>query len=213
MSTTKTIKPLEDYGALTDEQVVSRGTAVANAMTGNVNFPNPPVDLAALKTGIATLTTLIAEAKDGSKKVMAEKRKQRAVVVKMLRLLGRYVEVNCKEDMAIFKSSGFPPASTTRAPAKQLSHVIRKISHGELNGELLVQLKAHPKGRGYNLRYGAVGANGAPPSTWTTQTITTVKGPVLLKGLAPGTLYAFQVQTFTKSGFSDCSDSVTFMCT
>jgi len=50
------------------------------------------------------LTALMAEALDGSKKVIAEKNKQRAAVVKTLRLLGRYVEVKCK-DMAIFKLS------------------------------------------------------------------------------------------------------------
>ena len=50
------------------------------------------------------LSALMAEALDGSKKVIAEKNKQREAVVKTLRLLGRYVEVKCK-DMAIFKLS------------------------------------------------------------------------------------------------------------
>ena len=47
------------------------------------------------------LTALMAEALDGSKKVIAEKNNQREAVVKTFRLLGRYVEVKCK-DMAIF---------------------------------------------------------------------------------------------------------------
>ena len=42
MSKTKTIKPLEDYGRMADGEVVSRGTAVNNGLTGNLNFTNLP---------------------------------------------------------------------------------------------------------------------------------------------------------------------------
>jgi hypothetical protein len=83
-------------------------------MTGNSNFRNPPVDLVGLKADIDVLSALMAESLDGSKKVLAEKRKQKEVVVRKLRLLGRYVEVTCKNDMAIFMSSGFEPASGGR---------------------------------------------------------------------------------------------------
>src|SRR5438309_2358632 len=142
MSKAKTIKPLEAYGNLSDPDVVSRGTAVVTNMTGNLNFSTPPVDLTVLKAGIDKLTALNAEALDGSKKVIAEKNKQREAVIKMLRLLGRYVEVTCKDDMAIFKSSGFEPASTTKAQPQPLSEKIRKIKQGRISGQLLVQLKA-----------------------------------------------------------------------
>jgi hypothetical protein len=180
-------------------------------LPGNPNFPAPPVDPAALKAGVGTLSALMAEARDGSKKVMAEKRKERETVIQMLRLEGRYVEVNCKNDMAIFKSSGFLPASGTRTAPKHLSPAIRKIDKGALSGQLQVQLnKTHPKALGCDLRYGTAGT---APATWTTELITNVKSPVTIKGLTPGTLYAFQVRTLGKSGYTDWSDSVTFMCT
>ena len=59
------------------------------------------------KADIGKLSGLKADALDGSKKIIAEKNKQRATVIKELRLLGRYVEVSRKND--IFKSSGFEP--------------------------------------------------------------------------------------------------------
>src|SRR3989454_12556138 len=62
----------------------------------------------------------MAESLDGSKKVIAEKKKQKEVVVKKLRLLGRYVEKTCKNDMAIFMSSGFEPASGGKAQPQGL---------------------------------------------------------------------------------------------
>src|SRR5579862_5414114 len=76
----KPIKPLEGYTAMSDPDVVSRGTAVQTGMTGNANFTTPPVDLAALKTNIESFTALISEALDGSKKVIAQKDKQREAV-------------------------------------------------------------------------------------------------------------------------------------
>ena len=43
MSKTNTIKPLDGFSKVPDAVVVSRGTAVQTHMTGNSNFPNPPL--------------------------------------------------------------------------------------------------------------------------------------------------------------------------
>src|SRR5690242_12270045 len=93
------IKPLEGYTAMSDDDIVHVGTAVQTGLTGNSNFQNLPVDLAVLKTNIDSLTALIAEARDGSRKVIAQKDKQREAVIKMLRVLGRYIEVHADNDM------------------------------------------------------------------------------------------------------------------
>jgi len=212
MSKTKTIKPVEDYGRMADGEVVSRGTAVNNGLTGNLNFTNLPVDPAAFKAGIDSFSALMAEALDGSKKVIAQKNKQREAVIKMLRLLGRHVEVHCKDDMAIFKSSGFEPASNTKVRPQGLSDSFRSIDHGDNSGEIVVRLKAVPKAFSYELRC-APAVNGATPNAWTTRPVTSVQRPVIVNGLTPGTLYAFEVRWLGKSGYSDWSDSVTLMCT
>ena len=68
--------------------------------------------MAVVKADIGKLSGLRADALDGRKKIIAEKNKQRATVIKELSLRGRYVEVSCKND--IFKSSGFEPASEHR---------------------------------------------------------------------------------------------------
>ena len=209
----KTIKPLEGYNSMADEEVVSRGTAVATAIPGNPNFHNPPVDPAALKAGLDSLSALIAEARDGSKKVIAQKNKQRHAVIKMLRLLGRYVEVACKEDMAIFKSSGFEPASMTKTlPAPLAQPTLKKLKHGTNTGQLLAEVKAVPKALSYELREGVVGSGGTP-ATWTNHLVTSVRKPFAVNGLTPGAIYAFQVRAMGKLGYTDWSDSVTCMCT
>ena len=63
----------------------------------------------------------------------------------------------------------------------------------------------------YDVHY-AVLTNGTPGS-WTTQTVTQAKKPVIFNGLAPGTTYAFQVRALGKAGYTDWSDSATKMCT
>ena len=212
MSQTKTIKPLEAYGSLPDVDVVNRGTVVVTKMTGNPNFPTSPVDLAGLQADIDALSALMAEALDGSKKVTAEKKRQKQVVVKKLRLLGRYVECMCNNDMAIFVSSGFEPASTAKTRRRGVSQNIRSFDHGVNSGEIVIRLNAVPKALSYELRYAATDSAGTAP-VWTIETVTGVKTPVTLVGLTPGTIYAFQVRSLGKPGYSDWSDSATLMCT
>ena len=214
MSKTKmpSIKPVEKYTGMPDAEIVNRATAVYTGMSGNPNFTTPPVTPADLKAGIDSLSGLMAQAFDGSKKAIAEKNKQRHAVIKMLLAQGRYVELNCKDDVATFKSSGFEPVSTVKTPPAVLSEKIRSIDHGAVSGQLVVKLKAVARAGSYELRYGA-SVNGGLPATWTTQSMTGVKAPITLIGLTPGTIYAFQARALTKTGYTDWSDSAAFMCT
>ena len=207
------IKPLEGYTAMSDDDIGHVGTAVQTGLTGNSNFQNLPVDLAVLKTNIDSLTALIAESLDGSKKVIAQKSKQREAVIKMLRVLGRYIEVHADNDMAIFTSSGFMPASTTKVPQGPLPvPVIRSVNHGVISGELVIEVRAIRKAVNYEIRYVAQ-VNGTVPSPWTTKVVTKVKPPVAFQGLTPGTVYAFQVRALGKLGYTDWTDPATCMCT
>ena len=208
----KIIKVLEKFSGVADMEVIKRAITVDTNLTGNGNFPTPPVDLATFKAAIDSLSTLVSEAADGGKKVIAEKNKQRETVIQMLRMLGRYVEVASKGELATFQTSGFQPASTTKATAQPLAEKIRKIAHGSNSGQLIVWIRAIRGAQCYDMRY-AVLANGATPASWTTLTVTGVKSPVVLQNLTPGTTYAFQARALTKEGYTDWSDSVTFMST
>jgi hypothetical protein len=214
MSTSTNVKPikaLDGFSGVTDNDVVNRGFSVQTKMTGNSYFPNPPVDLAVLKTDIETLSALMAESLDGSKRVIAEKNKQRKVVVQKLRLLGRYVEVASDDDIAIFQTSGFEAASKVRAVTPALSEKIRKIEHGANSGQLVVWIKAVPGALCYELRHAT--ATGSVPGEWTMVVLTGTRKPVTLNGLIPGSVYALQARALGKDGYSDWTDSVTCMCT
>jgi hypothetical protein len=206
------IRPLEGYGGVSDANIVVRATAALTGLTGNSNFTALPVDLAAFKTAIDTLSGLISEAMDGSKKVIAQRNKQREVVIRNLEMLGRYVQITSNGDAAVFTSSGFEAASTTKTPPGPLPlPVIKRVVHGAISGEIVVQVQPVPKAKSYEIRYGVL-ANGAPPTSWTSKPVTATRPPVGFQGLTPGTVYAFQVRAQGKLGFTDWTDSTTCMC-
>jgi hypothetical protein len=209
----KLIKPIEGFKGVPDGEVVARATAVQTAMTGNAHFSNPPVDLTMFKTAIDLFNALIAEALDGSKKVIAQKNMQRLAVIKDFRLLARYVEITSNGDPAIFQTSGFQPASTTRTASAPLSESIRKIEHGANSGRINVWIRAIRGATSYELRWAQMAAGNATPA-WTSQPVTTgARKPVLLSGLTPATTYEFRARALLKTGYTDWSDSVSFICT
>ena len=65
MANAKPIKPLEAYDRTSDPELIARATAVLTGLTGNTNYANPPIDLVTLKANIDSLSTLMAESKDG----------------------------------------------------------------------------------------------------------------------------------------------------
>jgi len=129
-----------------------------------------------------------------------------------LRLLARYVEVTSKDDMAIFQTSGFQAASTTKVATAPLSEKIRKIEHSANSGQAIVWINTVPGASSYELRYGPT-VNGAPPTTWTTVGVAKVKSPVVITGMTPATTYAFQARALGRNGYTDWTDSITFICT
>ena len=96
-------------------------------MKSNVGFPNPPFDLSKLGDQIDRYGQSVTDAMDGGKSARAEYRKQREVLIDMLRELAHYVEANCKGSMELFRSSEFEPAPTETTQTAPLSKTIRSL--------------------------------------------------------------------------------------
>jgi hypothetical protein len=205
------ITPVENYTGMSPAEVTNRATAVYNGLNGNVNFTNLPVALTDFKAGIDSVTALMAEAIDGGRKVTTAKTKALHALIKMMRGLGRYVELNCKDDKTIFESSGFVPAANARTAPAALTEKIRGIGRGAHSGQIVVKLKAVINAGSYELRYGPV-VNGALPTAFMTVVVKTTKVPITVQGLTPGTIYAFEARAVLDTGLTDWSDPVTFMC-
>src|SRR5919108_6611401 len=98
----KLIKAVLDFTKKKPEQLLAQGYTILKALTGNVNFPNLPVDLAVFKTLLDTFSVAIGDANDGSKKAITHRNHIGSEIVQTLRMVAFYVELNCKGDMNIF---------------------------------------------------------------------------------------------------------------
>jgi hypothetical protein len=183
-------------------------------MDPNDNFPDPPLKLSDLKAALKDFDSARARAADGSKQGMAEKKKCRQVVIKMLTQLAHYVETVSEDEMDVFLSSGFDPIGKAGCANPTLIPRILKITQGK-SGELYVSYEPfYRKVIHYQLRHGPQGPGGEPPDPWTdTLTLRQARRPALITRLTPGTIYCFQVRVFKNDEtYSDWSSTATRMC-
>src|SRR5215471_20199438 len=117
-STANKIKAKLAFHDVSDTDALQQFTAALQGLKNNPAYPNPPVDMATYEKGVNSFGTLLTDAKDGGKKAISAKDKQRVAVIKMYTQLGRYVESACNDDMATFITSGFTAAArnTKAAP-------------------------------------------------------------------------------------------------
>jgi len=209
---TKQVRVKLSYAGRSDTDVVTQGVGVVDGMTNNPKLVNPPIHPADLKTQVETYASLIAAAADGGKKAITERHKQRAVVVKMLRQLGHWVEANCNDDAAILQSSGYRQQATPvrTSPQPLAGPPSFKVDNGPNSGQAIMRGKPVPKAVSYTARYAPMGPDGKPGS-WTEMHPVTVIRSITVTGLTPGTTYAFQMRALGRLGYTDWSDSVTRM--
>jgi|GraSoiStandDraft_10_1057309.scaffolds.fasta_scaffold192614_2 Fibronectin type III domain len=216
MSTKKlsTIKAVTGFRKMKPDAVYSAANAIYAGLNGNANISAPPApfDLPTLLAANQELSAANSAALDGGTKALAQRNRQKEVVVKLLDQLAKYVQSNCKDDMTIFLSSGFKAQSSTKTTATTASESIRSVKVGPNTGQAQVKLVAVQGAGSYEVRWAPVPAGGVP-SAWTTQPITNVRSATLVTGLTPGTTYAFQARAVIQSAYTDWSDSVMQMAT
>ena len=210
-STPIKIKAKIGFHAVPDMELLKALIVAHDGLFNNSAFPNPPVDLVTFKTGIDTFSTLIIDAEDGGKKSISAKNKQRPIVIKMYTQLAHYVEAACNDDLAVFNTSGFAPVvKTTTAPQPLGPATINSIDRGANSGQVVVKVTTQTAAVAYDLRY-ALEANGGELGPWTMLTLTSPK-KATLSGLTPAGTYQFQIRALGKLGYTDWSESMTFIC-
>jgi hypothetical protein len=205
------IEPVLGVGRMPDVNLLKLMNTVHDGMNANPVYPNPPVDPAAFKKEIETFTALVSDAEDGGKKAISAKNKQRVVVTKMFTQLGHYVEAASDGDLAKFNTSGFVAISRTRSAPEPLSPAeFDWIDRGPISGQIVVKVKSQKKAVTYEVRF-APQAAGTTPAPWTILTLTSPKKETV-HNLTPATTYLFQVRALGKLGYTDWSESKTFIC-
>jgi Fibronectin type III domain len=199
------IKASVSFNGMTPADLVVQAKQVHDAMPNNPLYTGSPVDAATLEGAINTYIASAAQAAD-SKKAKAEWQKQRAALIRLLRQLAHFVEMACKDDMAVFMTSGFKPATYSRTAPQPLPPAsIVSVDQGN-TGQLLVSVKPLPKARMFEVRCAPVVTGQTP--TWTIVAIPNAIKPAVLNSLTPGTNYTIQVRAYGMLGYTDWSDAV-----
>jgi hypothetical protein len=211
----KTNPPLRvalGYVNLTDAELVAQALAAHDSVQAHPElFPNPP-DLQVVSGAIQSFQTAMVAAQDGGKQAIAEKKKQRAALIQVLRPLGHYVEANCKDDPTILAASGFKAVNKVRVAAQPMEQgAMVGVAHGPMAGPLVVKGKTQRKARSYVLRYASIGADGKP-GNWTELGVTNPRA-IPVHGLTPGANYAFQIRALGVLGYGDWSELATRIAT
>jgi hypothetical protein len=188
-----------------DAMLIVESLRVVTGMTGNLAYAAPVPKLAEIIAARNDFITAVNAAK-GNTLGVATRRKQRTVLVTLLRNLAHYVQATCGGDLPTLLSSGFT-AQRTRRPIGELPAPVNlRLARGKLSGQLIARFDKHAQAGAYEWRF----ANAATPTVWT-KADTTLAANTTLDGLEPGTQYIVQVRAIGTAGPSDWSDAATLM--
>src|SRR5262249_24055474 len=138
------------------------------------HFGNSPISLDKIDADLDELQRLDTEARDRARSVIAQRDKQRDVVITDIRILVGYVEWASNGKMEIFALSGLDQAYASYKLSPALSKWIRKITPGSNSAELLIYIKADDDAGHYEIQYG-ISDGDKPPADWTRKVMTHVK--------------------------------------
>ena len=206
----KKIKAKLGFHGVSDVDVLKAGNTAYDGLLNNTAYPTPPVLLPVFRQALDSFSALIVDAEDGGKKSISAKDTQRAAVINMYVLLGHYVEATCNDDPAVFHTSGFTAASTTRTAPQALAPAkFRSIDLGPNSGQTVVKVESQTGAIAYDVHFALEGTGGVL-GAWTVMTLTSPK-KVTISGLTPAGTYQFQVRALGKLGYTDWSPSMTFI--
>ncbi len=169
---------------------------ILKAMTGNTCFPTPSPTLAAVQQAIGSLQTAEAAALARTKGAVQTRNNERTALVKLLQLLGTYVQSIADGDAetapAVIKSSGL---SVRKAPTRKPR--VFAATQGALSGSAKIVTRSAGPRTAYEWQYSVDGGK-----TWI-DLPGTVKASTTVTGIAAGTTAMFRYRTLGKTGQSD----------
>ena len=184
----KTTKIKLGFTRLGDARLQEQALAVAAAMAGNKNFPEPTPALADLNNSIQLFSDALALAKSRDRVRVAIKNKHRQQVQALLVNLASYCSFTAQGDRSLLASSGFvlnAETSTTKLLAQPENFTVQP---GNNSGEIYLYINTVPNAKTYLFLYGPSSMdNDAWFHAVNSQPYFTITG------LTPGTVYSFKI--------------------
>lgn len=198
------IKVSFGFARLSDMELDNFAQGVIDSMTGNGNYPTPPIAMPALHASQTDFTNKIAAAQAGGPADTAAKNNTRQALLGMLRQLAAYVQMSCNNDMALLLGSGFQAQSTNRASAP-LDQPQGLVLKNGASGQLVASVTPVKNTSMYEGRIKL-------DADWQPSVFTGDSQHITFDGLTPGKNYTAQVRALGGStGQSDWSDPSSHM--
>ena len=178
-------KAIIDYDDLTDDQLVTKAEHVFDNMTGNANFPTPPVPLSTFNTTKAQFKILLEEVQDGAKKFQTiDKDNKRTELLGQMRDNAEYVNITAGDNESKIATSGYTLEDATSPvgvfPVAALFTVLTK----DIEGQIEVKQTFQPKGKIYVYLYSLDDPPPANDDDW--NKLTSTKSRFVIDGLPEG---------------------------
>ncbi len=174
-------------------------------MTGNAAYPSPPKTMAELHAAIVKYNKALDDQSTGGSAATAAKNAARNQLIDLLRELALYVQIACKNDLAVLLSSGFREMSTDRAsvPLPAISGV--RLTNGSA-GRLVGRVDPIVNANTYEGRI----APAATPAAFLASVFSSDSQHINFDNCTPGDLYTAQFRALSGSeGMNDWSDPTT----
>jgi len=190
-----------------DPLLITDSGGVLTGMTGNLHYPSPSPTLPVVQTALDEFITSVSNAANGGVTLTSIKNDKRAVLVALLRQLASYVQANCKGDMTVLLSSGFPIQKPQRSPVGVLPAPGNlTVTLGARSGELNASAAPIAGAAIYNWRV----TTATVPSV-IVQSAQTTAASNIFDNLTPGVVYNVEANAVGSAGPSDWSDPVPHM--
>ncbi len=202
----KTSKITLSLVRLTDDQLEGLALAVAAAMNGNKNFPEPSPTLADLNNGIQLFSDGLALSKTRDKVKVAVKKQLRNNLELLMKNLANYCSHIAKGDRAILASSGFTLNAEVSGSRTLGAPENFTVQYGNNSGEALVYINPVRNANSYMFLYGP-----SPISNNAWCHAASSKPYFTITGLVTGTTYCFKIGATGTKGQVVYTDIITRM--
>lgn len=152
---------------------------IITLMTANANYTTPSPTLATVTTAVDQFESLVQEASNGDRIVIAARNAARASLLSLVRQLASYVQGQCKGNLAILVTSGFKAVKQKSTSVIPMVPTNPRLLPGPAAGTLLFRF-----GRGRNVSNFSIQVADDSEGPWTDWGLSG-KTRVLLEGLTP----------------------------
>ena len=198
-------KPKFTLKNVPDVEAIQLCNNLKTALTGNANFPTPPVTLVAFGTAITTGQTKLTAADNAqaaAKQATADKDLAIAAMGSLAMQLVSYVDTTANGDESKILSAGLP-VRAGRAPVSLPGQVMNlSLTVGDNEGSLDVHWDAQDKVKSYEVQ---VSPDPFTPTSYVTKD-TVTKSSATLTGLTSGAKVWVRVRAINSKGKGAWSD-------